>query len=167
MVIRPPTPADYPAIAELVTAAFLIADHASGTEADIVERARAEGSVLVELVMEDDGEIVGHVLYSRMTTDRPLFAAALGPVAAIPGRQSQGIGSLLVRRGLDDCRTMGVEAVIVLGHPPYYPRFGFSAQDAAKITSPYAGRPSFMAMALKPGALDAPLKADYPAAFGS
>ena len=165
MVIRPPTPADYPVIAEVVTSAFLTADHASGTEADVVERARAEGAVLVELVMEDDGEIVGHVMLSRMRTDRPLFVAGLGPVAAAPGRQSQGIGSLLVRRGLDDCRALGVDAVIVLGHPAYYPRFGFSAEAAANIASPFAGRPSFMAMELTPGALTAPLKADYPAAF--
>ena len=163
MVIRPPTPADYAEIRVLVTDAF---GASTGDEAGIVERCRAEGAVLVELVAEDDGQIVGHVLYSRMTTDRPLFTAALGPVAAIPGRQSQGIGSALVRRGLEDCRAMGVDAVIVLGHPPYYPRFGFSAQAAANITSPYAGRPSFMAMALKSGALDAPLKAEYPAAFG-
>jgi putative acetyltransferase len=59
-----------------------------------------------------------------------------------------------------------MEAVVVLGHPPYYPRFGFSAQAAAKIASPFAGRPAFMAMALTPGALDAPIRVDYPAAFG-
>ena len=163
MIIRPATPADHAAIREVLTAAF---GGPKGDEAGIVERCRAEGVVLSELVAEDEGQIVGHTLYSRMTCDRPLFVAALGPVAAKPGLQSQGIGSALVRQGLEDCRALGVEAVIVLGHPPYYPRFGFSAEAAARITSPYGGRPSFMALALKPGALDEPLKADYPAAFG-
>ena len=61
---------------------------------------------------------------------------------------------------------LGAEAVVVLGHPTYYPRFGFSHAAAAKIASPFADRPAFMAMELVAGALDAPLKADYPAAFG-
>lgn len=166
MVIRPPTPADYAAITALVTDAFLTADHASGTEAQIVSGVRAEGAVLSELVAEDDGVIVGHVLYSRMTCDPPLFVAGLGPVAVTPARQGRKIGDALVRRGLDDCRALAVQAVIVLGHPPYYPRFGFSADAAARIASPFAGNPAFMAMELEPGALAQPLKADYPAAFG-
>jgi putative acetyltransferase len=71
-----------------------------------------------------------------------------------------------VRAGLEQCRALGVDASVVLGHVGYYPRFGYSREAAAKIASPFAGLPAFMAMALTPGALDAPLKADYPAAFG-
>jgi putative acetyltransferase len=63
-------------------------------------------------------------------------------------------------------RALGAEAVVVLGHPSYYPRFGFSAKAARSIASPYAGNAAFMAMELTPGALAQPLKADYPAAFG-
>ena len=59
-----------------------------------------------------------------------------------------------------------MEAVILLGHPTYYPRFGFSAEAAAKVISPYAGNPAFMALELKPGALASPLKVDFPLAFG-
>ncbi|HEX7761523.1 MAG TPA: N-acetyltransferase [Caulobacteraceae bacterium] len=166
MIIRPARPEDHAAIRPLVTAAFAAADHASGTEADIVEGVRAEGAVLVELVAEADGEIVGHILFSRMTCDRPVFVAGLGPVAAAPDRQLRGIGTALIQRGLGDCRALGVQAVILLGHPTYYPRFGFSAQAAARIASPYAGNPAFMALELTPGALGQPLKAEFPAAFG-
>jgi putative acetyltransferase len=61
---------------------------------------------------------------------------------------------------------LGVEAAVVLGHPPYYPRFGFSHEATARITSPFSDRPAFMAMELTPGALNGSLKVDYPAAFG-
>ena len=63
-------------------------------------------------------------------------------------------------------RALGAEAVIVLGHPDYYPRFGFSTAAARLLTSPYAGSPAFMALELTPGALGTPMKVDYPAAFG-
>lgn len=166
MIIRPVEPRDYAAIRPLVQAAFLTADHASGTEADIVEGVRAEDAVLVELVAEDAGEIVGHVLFSRMTCDPPeRFFAGLGPIAATPERQKAGIGSALARAGLEACRAAGAEAVVLLGHVDYYPRFGFSSEAARLIASPFAGMDAFMALALKPGALDRPVKVDYPKAF--
>ncbi|MGA0599742.1 GNAT family N-acetyltransferase [Caulobacter sp. KR2-114] len=167
MIIRPATPGDYAAIRPLVQAAFATADHASGTEADIVEGVRAEGAVLAELVAEDAGEIVGHALFSRMTCDpKERFFAALGPIAAAPERQKAGIGSALLRAGVEICRAAGAEAVVLLGHVSYYPRFGFSSEAARVIASPFAGLDAFMALALTPGALEAPVKADYPAAFG-
>jgi putative acetyltransferase len=83
-----------------------------------------------------------------------------------PDLQNGGFGDALCRAGIDAVRALGAEAVVVLGHPPYYPRFGFSHEAASKIASPFSDRPAFMAMALVPGALDAPLKVDYPAAFG-
>jgi putative acetyltransferase len=156
--IRPATPDDYPAIRAVTVAAF---DTSSGDEA-----VRAEGRDLVELVAEIDGEIVGHILFNRMRTDPPLPVAGLGPLGVAPAHQSTGIGQALSRAGIEACRAAGMEAIVVLGHPPYYPRFGFSAQAAARIASPFAGRPAFMAMALTPGALDRPIKVDYPAAFG-
>ncbi len=166
MIIRPAASADHPAIRAVVSAAFATLAQSNGKEADIVEGVRGEGRVLVELVAQDADEIVGHVLFSRMTCDLPMLVAALGPVAAAPHRQSHGVGSALIRTGLEACQALGVQVVIVLGHPDYYPRFGFSADATAQIDSPYAGSPAFMALALEAGALDAALKADYPAAFG-
>jgi putative acetyltransferase len=159
---RPARPEDYPAIAALVAAAF-----GQEAEADIVTGVRAEGAALVELVAEDGANgVVGHVLFSRMRCQPDRFVAGLGPLAVAPAQQNKGTGAILSRAGIEACRALGAEAIVVLGHPPYYPRFGFSAEAAQRIASPFAGRPAFMAMALAPGALDAPIKVDYPAAFG-
>ena len=163
MKIRPATPGDYAAIRAVTVAAF---DTSSGDEAGIIEGVRAEGRDLVELVAEIDGEVVGHILFNRMRTDPPLAVAGLGPLGVAPAHQGAGVGQALSRAGIEACRTAGMAAIVVLGHPPYYPRFGFSAEAAAKIASPFAGRPAFMAIALNPGALDRPIKVDYPAAFG-
>jgi len=163
-VVRPATPADHDAIRRIVDAAFASSRF---TESAIVEGVRAEGAALADLVAENDaGEIVGHVLFSRMTVTPPRFVAALGPVAVRPDAQRVGIGDALCRAGIEVVRAMGAEAVIVLGHPDYYPRFGFSHGAAANVASPYASHgEAFMAMELVAGALAAPLKADYPAAF--
>ena len=163
MKIRPAEPRDYATIAAVTTAAF---DQSAGQEARIVEGVRAEGLVLAELVAEDRGEIVGHVLFSRMRTPPGRAIAGLGPLAARPDVQSTGIGSALSRAGIEACRAAGMEAVVVLGHPPYYPRFGFSHAAAAQVISPFADREAFMALELKPGALDQPIRVDYPKAFG-
>ncbi len=163
MRIRPAVASDYAAIRAVTEAAF---NESTGDEAGIVEGVRTEGLALIELVAEDEGRIVGHILFSRMRTDPPLAVAGLGPLGVSPAVQSTGIGSALSRAGIEACRAAGTQAVVVLGHPPYYPRFGFSAAAAANIASPFAGRPAFMALALTPGALDQPIRVDYPAAFG-
>ncbi|HZZ36564.1 MAG TPA: N-acetyltransferase [Caulobacteraceae bacterium] len=160
MIVRPASAADYASIAKVVEAAFERPD-----EARMVEAARAEGVVLVELVAEEAGEVAGHVMFSRMTSVPPRLMAGLAPLSVDPSVQSQGLGTALGHAGVEACRALGVEAIVVLGHPAYYPRFGFSAEAARNVASPYAGRVSWMAMALAPGALDAPIRADYPAAF--
>jgi putative acetyltransferase len=160
LVVRPATPKDFAAIHAVEAAAFGHDD-----EALIVEAVRAEAAALVELVAEDEGEIVGHILFSRMTTAPLKRFAGLAPVGVRPAAQGHGLGAALCRAGIETLRTMGADAVVVLGHPTYYPRFGFSAEAAKLIASPYAGRPAFMAMELTPGALAAPIKVDYPAAF--
>jgi putative acetyltransferase len=136
-------------------------------EALIVETVRAEGAALLELVAEEEGQIVGHILFSRMTTDPVRRFAGLAPVAVAPEQQGRGRGEALCRAGIQALREMGAEAVVVLGHASYYPRFGFSRDAAKLIASPYAALPAFMAMELVPGALAAPVKVDYPRAFGA
>jgi putative acetyltransferase len=138
-------------------------------EADLVDRLRAEGVVLVSLVAEVDGEIAGHILFTRMTIEAKsgsVEAVALAPMAVLPRNQRQGIGSELVRQGLGRLRAMEERIVIVVGHPDYYPRFGFSCDKASSLASPFP-REVLMALELVPGSLtgiEGPVR--YAAAFG-
>lgn len=138
-------------------------------EADLVDKLRTEGVVLVSLVAEIPERIVGHILFSRMsieTTSGSVSASALAPMAVLPEHQRQGIGGRLIRQGLSLLRERGERIVIVVGHPDYYPRFGFSSEKARSLESPFP-QDAFMAMELSPGALDGIRgKVRYPAAFG-
>jgi putative acetyltransferase len=160
VIVRPARDADHAAIRAVVTAAFGQPD-----EADLVERLRADGDALVELVAEEASEVVGHILFSPMACDPPAKIAALAPVAVKPDLQRGGVGIALNRVGLEACRAAGVEAVIVLGHAGYYPRFGFSAALARRVRAPFSD-PSFMALELTPGVLAAERTVRYAPAFG-
>lgn len=160
-MIRYARTGDHAAIADVVEAAF-----GQPAEARLVERLRADEDALLELVAVEDDAVVGHILFSRLWADRYEMFAALAPLAVRPDLQRTGLGSALVRAGLESAKEFGAHGVIVLGHPTYYPRFGFSAEAAAKVSSPYAGQPAFMALALEPGAFDAPMTVAYPDAFG-
>lgn len=161
--IRAAKPADAQAIAALNRAAFGGED-----EAGIVERLREDGLAAIELVAERDNAIVGHILLSWLPTvmdGRAVKALALAPMAVLPGSQKQGFGGRLIAAALDEARAAGAEAVIVLGHPDYYPRFGFSAALARNLASPFSGE-VFMALELVPGALAGERgSVSYPAAF--
>lgn len=160
MLIREATAADAAEIRAVVAAAFGQPD-----EAKLVDALRADGDVLVELVAEDDDFIIGHILFSPLTTDTGQRFAALAPLSVSPERQKDGVGTLLMQVGHELCRKAGVEAVIVLGDEAYYPRVGYSAEAALKVTAPFSG-PHFMALALVDGALERPVTAAYAKAFG-
>src|SRR5437867_8940147 len=105
----------------------------SQDEADLVDRLREEGVVLLSLVAEISERIVGHILFSRMsieTTGGSVPAVALAPMAVLPEHQRRGIGGRLIRHGLNLLRRRGERIVIVVGHPDYYPRFGFSSEKS-------------------------------------
>ena len=129
-------------------------------EADLVDRLRADDALISLVAVIDNGEsegrVVGHIMFSRMwiRTSRELVpAVALAPVAVATEYQRSGIGSRLIEQGLEVLRLRGESVVIVLGHPDYYPRFGFSTDLAARIDSPFP-REAFMALELRKGALD-------------
>ncbi len=160
-MIRPARPADAPAIAALLRAAF------GGTaEADLVAALRAAGDAAIELVAEADGRIVGEVLFSPMRVGSEP-ALALAPLAVAPAAERQGIGSALVRAGLDLARERPEGWCLVLGAPRYYGRFGFAAAAAAGVSGvPWAGREAFQALRLRTGARALIGAARYACAFG-
>jgi putative acetyltransferase len=97
---------------------------------------------------------------------RALRALCLAPVSVRPDYQSSGVGSMLIREGLGQSAQAGFEAVVVVGHPAYYPRFGFSAKLAEKLAAPFSGD-VFMAIELVDGALQGEAgTVVYPEAFG-
>lgn len=149
MTVRPETPADAEAVRALTAAAFGQPD-----EADLVDRLRETPGYLA-LVAVEAGEVVGHIAFSPVTLDPPgPDVRGLAPMAVAPGRQRKGIGSALVREGLEACRADGAAAVVVLGHPAYYPRFGFAPGPPRGITCEYdVPDEAFMVVELRPGAL--------------
>ncbi len=126
-------------------------------EARLVDQLRADGLVVVSLVAVEGGEVVGHILFSELpiqTANGAIAAVSLAPMAVRPEWQSRGIGSALVRAGLSACRKRAKSVAIVLGHPNYYPRFGFSPELAKQVECPFPGAgEAWMALELTPGAL--------------
>jgi putative acetyltransferase len=157
MKIREELETDRRAIHDVVAAAF-----AEGPEADLVDDLRAECDEVISLVAEDEDGIVGHVLFSPM--EAPFRALGLAPVAVVPERQGEGIGSALIRAGLDQARRAGWQAVFVLGEPGYYQRFGFDPALARGFACAYAG-PYLMALPLEE-TLPATGHVEYAEAFG-
>ena len=150
MEIRTETGADLAAVGEVNRLAF-----GREAEARLVDDLRDGGYARLSLVAEEEGRLVGHIMFSEAvirTDGGEVGALALGPVGVIPERQGRGVGSALIREGLDRCVQDGHRIVVLLGHPGYYPGFGFSAERAGNLSSPYSGD-AFMALELAPGAL--------------
>jgi putative acetyltransferase len=165
VAIRSETPADLTMIRQINCLAF-----GQQEEARLVDALRDAGYARFSLVAERAGKVVGHILFSELgiiTESSTVSALALAPVAVLPEFQNRGIGSALVRHGLEVCRDGGHKIVIVVGHPRFYPRFGFSAKLASRLASPYGGE-AFMALELVPGALDGITgRVEYPSPFGT
>jgi putative acetyltransferase len=152
MFIRQEQPADAEAIHELHRRAFAkpaTADAAAthgDLQANLVDELRADGDLLAPLclVVEREGRVVGHVAMSRTTLDdRPVDLAALGPLGVLPELQGKGIGSALVHATLAAADALGQRGVVLLGHPTYYPRFGFGPAVEQGITPPQDWGPAY------------------------
>jgi len=152
LVIRPETPEDSAAIRSVNEEAF-----GSSVEADLVEKLRSRQAYTLSLVATDEDKVIGHILFSPVTIesrDTSFGALGLGPMAILPSYQRKGVGSQLVRAGLQECKRLGHEIVAVLGHPDYYPRFGFVPASIYGIKCKYdVPDEVFMVLELCPGAL--------------
>jgi putative acetyltransferase len=134
LTIRPETPADREAIARVETAAFRRDD-----EARLVNALRDAGKLVLSLVADEDGEIVGHIAFSPLRfepAEPSVSAVALGPVAVMPGRMRHGIGGRLIEKGLGELTALQVECVIVLGEPDFFSWFGFVPASSMGLLRP-------------------------------
>jgi putative acetyltransferase len=137
-------------------------------EARLVDLLREEAMPLISLVAEEDGLVVGHILFSPATVGTDDTGMGLAPMAVAPDRQGTGIGAALVGAGLKACGELGIRWVVVLGHPEYYPRFGFVPASRFGVTSEYdVPDEVFMAMELEEGALATGGRALYHPAFAT
>src|ERR1700727_2335418 len=146
--VRDEQPCDREQVRKVNEAAFGRSD-----EADLIDKLRVEGAVLLSLVAEFHGQIIGHIMFSRMTVETeqtPVAAVSLAPMAVLPEHQGRQVGSQLVRRGLAQLRDQGERIVIVLGHEEYYPRFGFTPAKARHLASPFPPE-AYMALELSDG----------------
>ena len=126
-------------------------------EAVLVDKMREHGVLTLSLVAVNDDSIVGHIAFSpvEITSEKTsLNGLTIAPVAVLPSYQNRVIGSILVRAGLDECRNQGHEIVFLVGHPEYYPRFGFVPARAKGFECEYeAPDEAWMVIELKEGAL--------------
>jgi predicted N-acetyltransferase YhbS len=137
--IRPERSGDEAAIRHVTAAAFIDHPHSEGTEPAIVDALRADGDLALSLVAEMDGEIVGHVAFSRAILSGGEGGwYALGPISVVPERQGQGIGRALVEAGMAHWRAAGAQGVVLLGDPVLYGRFGFVRGTPLHIEGPLA-----------------------------
>ena len=164
MQIRAERQDDCAAIQTVNEAAFLTLD-----EAHLVNALREQAKPIISLLAEEEGSIVGHILFSPVTLpDHPeLKLMGLAPMAVVPQHQREGIGSMLVVAGLEACQELKTDAVVVLGHPEYYPRFGFVPSVHFGIGCEYeVPEDVFMMLEITPGCLNnASGKIKYHAAF--
>ncbi len=161
IIIRDERPSDADSVRQVLEHAFGQKD-----ESHLVTRMRRVNIAPISLVAVDCSienpdapkRIVGHIMFSPVTVNNvapQVPARGLAPVAVIPERQRQGIGSMLIENGLAKCRHQGVGVVVVLGDHNYYPRFGFRPAHAKGLTCEYKSPPeSFMVIELRPGSLD-------------
>ena len=159
-VIRVALQTDKPAIQELTTRAFGQED-----EARIIRQMEADGDVILQLVADMEGRIVGHILFYTLGVRGRLGGAGLGPMSVDPWVQKEGIGRQLVVAGLTMMREGGCSIVFVLGHDWFYPRFGFNIEATEPFQSRFKG-PHFFAVRLRHGP---PMSGElmFPAAFGA
>lgn len=148
MQIRDEHPGDVQAIYDLTRVAFATMPYSAGDEQDLINALRDDGALVVSLVAERDGAIVGHIAFSRVRIDGQASGwFDLGPVSVEPASRLQGIGSALIREGIRRIEELGAEGCVLLGYPSFYGRFGFRHDSG--LTSGGEINPNFQQLTLK------------------
>jgi len=153
ITIRAEHPQDLPGVRYVNELAF-----GQLLEASLVEKLREQCAEALSLVADEGGRVVGHILFTPVVVEhgtRRIVGMGLAPMAVVPERQRLGIGSQLVRRGLEIVAERGCPFVIVVGHPQYYPRFGFEPASKYNLRCQWESVPdeAFMALILDPGSM--------------
>jgi putative acetyltransferase len=149
--IRKEVPRDQAAVYHINELAF-----ENGSEAALVDKLRISCDDYLAFVAVDQDAVVGHILFTPATLDNSVFVGmGLAPMAVLPSHQRKGIGSLLIQHGVKHLSESGCPFIIVLGHPEYYPRFGFELASNYKLSSQWEGVPdeAFMALVFNKDAL--------------
>jgi putative acetyltransferase len=146
--VRPEQPGDVAAIHAVHAASF-----PTDVEARLVSVLRAAGHLLVSLVAEADGAVVGHVAFSPVVAATGAVGVGLAPVAVLESHRRQGIAARLIEAGLAACRSAGFAWAVVMGEPAYYARFGFRPASAFGLSDEYGGGPAFQVVELVPGGM--------------
>jgi putative acetyltransferase len=148
--IRSEQPADAEGIRALNRLAF-----DGEAEAKLVDLLRERGRNIVSLVAVEGEQVIGQVLFTEVhVTPAVLYkGVGLAPMAVLPSHQNRGIGTELGRKGLARCRDLGYDFAVVLGHPDYYPRFGFKKASDFGLDNDYNADDAYMALEFKPGVL--------------
>ncbi len=150
--MRPEIAADRESIRQVHQAAFN-----GDAEADLVDALRDGGFVKISLVVENEGEVIAHILFSRVTIVTKVGtvdALSLAPMAVLPKHQRKGYGTRLLWEGVNACQKLRERIVLVLGHPEFYKEFGFSAEPAEPLESPFGGGEAWMALEVAPESLN-------------
>lgn len=159
ILIRRETAADFDRVYEVVEAAFLYAEHTNHDEQNLVERLRTSAGFIPELslVAVVDRNIVGHILFTKITIqkdEKEFGSLVLAPVAVAPAMQGRGVGTKMIMEGHKAAKELGYSSVILVGHPGYYPRFGYVPASRFGITAPFeVPAEAFMAHELTPNGL--------------
>ncbi|MEY2832589.1 MAG: hypothetical protein RLZZ574_1847, partial [Cyanobacteriota bacterium] len=153
MEVRAEKPEDIEAVRRVNVAAF-----GRESEAKLVDQLRRAASTVSFVAVESE-QIVGHVFFSPVVIEGTgagnLLVLGLAPVAVLPDYQRQGIGTLLIQHGLEECARLGCKAIVVLGHPEYYPRFGFTPAKEKGLGCEFTvSDEAFMVLELETGALE-------------
>lgn len=151
IIIRKEVEKDYDEIYKLVKQAFLSAEHSDGDEQDLVVRLRKSEDYVpdLSLVAEQDGKIVGHIMFTKIKLNN-IIQLALAPVSVLPEKQKQGIGGKLINTGHRIAKKLGYEFSVLLGHASYYPKFGYVPASSFGIKCPFeVPEECFMALNLQ------------------